>query len=97
MNSCNLVVRNMPLDMTDETLGKLFSGSGQVMSATISRDTGAAVGLVVMTQQDARAAIGHLNGHKFNDLALNVALETDGAIDPDSKEDALDKLQSGPR
>lgn len=63
----NLFVGSLPFSVTDDALGQLFAGVGQVQSVNIIKDkyTGSSRGFAfveMVTEEDAKKAIEKLNG-----------------------------------
>ena len=71
-----LYVGNLPWSVSDGDLHGLFSGIGQVESASVvmDRDTGRSrgFGFVEMPNGDAQKAISELNGHSIDGRQLRV-------------------------
>lgn len=72
-----LYVGNLPFNVTDGDLQKVFGDHGSVQSAQVimDRDTGRSkgFGFVEMgSDQEAQAAVQALNGQDFNGRALTV-------------------------
>lgn len=66
----NLFVGSLPFSVTDDALGQLFAGVGQVQSVNIIKDkyTGSSRGFAfveMVTEEDAKKAIEKLNGHNL--------------------------------
>lgn len=64
----NLFVGSLPFSVTDDELGQLFAGVGQVQSVNVIKDryTGSSRGFAfveMVTEEDAKKAIEKLNGH----------------------------------
>ena len=64
----NLFVGSLPFSVTDDELGQLFTGVGQVQSVNVIKDryTGSSRGFAfveMVTEEDAKKAIEKLNGH----------------------------------
>jgi RNA recognition motif-containing protein len=73
----NIYVGNLPHDVTDEELRKLFEPFGQVSSATVIKDkfTGDSRGFGFVEMPDnneAQAAMGKLNGTDLKGRAIKV-------------------------
>lgn len=73
-----IYVGNLPFQATEEDIKKLFSESGEVESVKIITDLNTGVprgfGFVEMaTSEDARKAIGALNGTLFMERKLTVS------------------------
>src|SRR3989338_5988884 len=66
----NLFVGSLPFTITEDTLGQLFAGVGQVQSVAIIKDkyTGSSRGfgfVEMVTEEDAKTAIEKLNGYNL--------------------------------
>ena len=66
----NLFVGSLPFSVTEDALGQLFAGCGQVVSANIIKDkyTGSSRGfgfVEMSTDAEAEEAIKKLNGHNL--------------------------------
>lgn len=66
----NLFVGSLPFSVTDDTLGQLFAGCGQVVSVNIIKDryTGSSRGFAFVemgSENEAAEAINKLNGHNL--------------------------------
>lgn len=66
----NLFVGSLPFSVTDDALGQLFAGAGQVQSVNIIKDkyTGSSRGFAfveMVTEEDAKKAIEKLNGYNL--------------------------------
>lgn len=73
----NLFVGGIPYSATDDSLGQLFTGVGQVQSVTIIKDkyTGSSRGfgfVEMATEEDAKKAIEKLNGYNLDGRNLIV-------------------------
>lgn len=73
----NLFVGSIPYTVTDDALGQLFTGAGQVQSAVIIKDkysgSSRGFGFVEMaTEEDAKKAIEKLNGYNMDGRNLIV-------------------------
>ena len=73
----DIYVGNLPYEVTDSDLQKLFEQHGQVESARVvmDRDTGRAKGFGFVTMNskaEAEAAISAINGMDMNGRALRV-------------------------
>lgn len=74
----NIYVGNLSFDASEEDLQKLFSGFGQVSSATIVRDKYSGqprgFGFIEMPERsEAQAAIENLNGKELLGRSINVS------------------------
>jgi RNA recognition motif-containing protein len=74
----NIYVGNLSFDASEEDLQKLFSGFGQVSSATIVKDKYSGqprgFGFIEMPEQaEAQAAIENLNGKELLGRSINVS------------------------
>jgi RNA recognition motif-containing protein len=74
----NIYVGNLSFDASEEDLQKLFSGFGQVSSATIVRDKYSGqprgFGVIEMPERsEAQAAIENLNGKELLGRSINVS------------------------
>ncbi|MBT8113463.1 MAG: RNA-binding protein [Gammaproteobacteria bacterium] len=71
-----LYVGNLPWSITDADLNELFSGVGEVTSATIitDRDSGRSrgFGFVEMAKDAGQQAIKKLSGHMIDNRSLRV-------------------------
>ncbi|OIO13260.1 RNA-binding protein [Candidatus Gottesmanbacteria bacterium CG11_big_fil_rev_8_21_14_0_20_37_11] len=66
----NLFVGSLPFTITDDILGQLFAGVGQVVSVNIIKDkyTGSSRGfgfVEMATEEDAKKAVEKLNGYNL--------------------------------
>src|SRR3989344_1227492 len=66
----NLFVGSLPFTITEDTIGQLFAGVGQVQSVAIIKDkyTGSSRGfgfVEMVTEEDAKTAIEKLNGYNL--------------------------------
>lgn len=73
----NLFVGSIPFSVTDDVLGQLFAGVGQVQSVNIIKDkfTGSSRGfgfVEMVTEEDAAKAIEKLNGYTLEGRNLVV-------------------------
>jgi RNA recognition motif-containing protein len=73
----NLFVGSIPFSVTDDVLGQLFTGVGQVQSVNIIKDkfTGQSRGfgfVEMLTDEDAAKAIEKLNGYTLEGRNLVV-------------------------
>jgi len=74
----NIYVGNLPYNMSDETLGEIFSPYGQVTSARVIKDKftsrSRGFGFVEMANnEEADKAIAELNGKDVEDRDLKVS------------------------
>lgn len=73
----NLLVGSLPFSVTEDALGQLFAGVGQVQSVAIIKDkyTGSSRGfgfVEMVTEEDAQKAIEKLNGTNFEGRTIVV-------------------------
>lgn len=73
----NLFVGSIPFSVTDDTLGQLFTGVGQVQSVNVIKDryTGSSRGFAFVemaTDEDAAKAIEKLNGYNLEGRTIVV-------------------------
>jgi len=73
----NLFVGSLPFTVTEDALGQLFAGVGQVQTVSIIKDryTGASRGFAfveMVTEEDAKTAIEKLNGTQMEGRTIVV-------------------------
>ncbi|MDX9740431.1 MAG: RNA-binding protein [Gammaproteobacteria bacterium] len=77
-----MFVSNLPQDISEEDVGKLFSGFGKVRSVQLAFDVFSrkcrGFGFVEMEGHEARAAIAGLDGKEYGGKALRVRFDDAG-------------------
>lgn len=73
----NLFVGSLPFSVTEDQLGQLFAGVGQVQSVAIIKDkyTGSSRGfgfVEMVSEEDAKKAVEKLNGYNLDGRNLVV-------------------------